>query len=78
MTQPNDEYPMDSGSLTKTYIDILPDCSFHQEMGVKRLALFDGRIKGRRSWAYMCDTCFEAHGVGLGLGRGQRLEVRDD
>ena len=24
-------------------------------------------------WAYMCKECFEEHGVGIGLGKGQIL-----
>lgn len=29
-------------------------------------------------WAYMCKSHFAEHGVGLGLGLGQMLVVRDD
>lgn len=29
-------------------------------------------------WAYMCETHFESDGIGLGLGRGQRLIVTED
>jgi len=60
---------------TKTYVQRLPYCSFHLELGVKRFALYDARIRGRTYWANLCDPCFEEHGVGLGTGRGQRLEV---
>lgn len=39
-------------------------------------ARYDGKtIIG--PWAYMCQNCFESHGVGLGTGRGQKLEVVD-
>lgn len=29
-------------------------------------------------WANMCHAHFEAHGVGLGLGKGQALIYRDE
>ena len=36
-------------------------------------AEYDGKtIYG--PWAFMCFRCFEAFGVGLGLGKGQKLE----
>jgi hypothetical protein len=28
-----------------------------------------------RGWAYLCQNCFGAYGVGLGVGRGQRLII---
>lgn len=37
---------------------------------------FDGRLRGRSSWAYMCSVHFAEFGVGLGLGVGQELIVR--
>jgi hypothetical protein len=33
----------------------------------------DGRMKGG-SWALMCPRCFESHGVGLGIGFGQKYD----
>jgi hypothetical protein len=40
-------------------------------------AYYDGKtVMG--PWAYMCESCFQRVGVGLGLGRGQRLVVRDE
>lgn len=45
-------------------------CDFHPHL----TAVVDGKtIFG--PWANMCDECFEHVGVGLGLGRGQRLIV---
>jgi len=35
-------------------------------------AKYDGRTK-YGPWAYMCENCFETRGVGLGLGKGQKL-----
>ena len=61
-----------------------PECDVHKhewnEPGVP--AVVDGATRiiggGRGSWAYMCQSCFDAFGVGLGLGKGQRLIVRDE
>ena len=39
-----------------------------------RPAAIDGQTR-HGSWAYMCIPCHEVHGVGLGLGRGQRLLI---
>lgn len=48
----------------------LPKCNFCDDS-----ALYDGMtVYG--PWAYMCQGCFDLHGIGtLGLGKGQRLEV---
>jgi hypothetical protein len=36
-----------------------------------KLEFVDGKtVHG--PWANMCQSCFDKHGVGLGLGRGQR------
>lgn len=38
-------------------------------------AKYDGKtVYG--PWAYMCESCFQTYGVGLGLGRGQRLVLK--
>jgi len=36
-------------------------------------AYADGKLNFRSSWAYMCKPCFDQHGSGLGLGKGQQL-----
>lgn len=53
-----------------TYIDKLPKCNFCEAE-----AHYDGRTTSG-PWAYMCEADFQKYGVGLGVGRGQRLEVR--
>jgi len=35
----------------------------------------DGRTK-MGSWATMCMSCHNEHGVGLGLGKGQKYSLR--
>lgn len=51
-------------------VSVLPNCQFpHAE---PTLAYVDGAtIQG--PWGYMCETHFKAFGVGLGMGKGQRL-----
>ena len=39
----------------------------------KQPAVYDGKTT-QGPWAYMCEGCFKKHGVGLGLGSGQKLE----
>jgi hypothetical protein len=36
-------------------------------------ALYDGKTKPG-FWAAMCQKCFEKHGIGLGLGKGQKIK----
>jgi hypothetical protein len=40
----------------------------------QRQAAIDGRTKSGR-WAFQCVPCYEVHGVGLGVGKGQRLLI---
>ena len=35
------------------------------------------QLVGRSKWAYMCEAHYADHGVGLGLGVGQKLILRD-
>jgi len=39
----------------------------------ENVARYNGRVKGGTSWAYMCDDHFGYLGVGLGIGKGQKL-----
>lgn len=66
---------------TKVRVDHLPDCEAPPHALGHHPALFRGKVKQKvlissGKWLYMCDPCFERYGVGLGEGRGQRLEVR--
>lgn len=36
-------------------------------------AHFDGKTTFG-PWAYMCQQCFTRYGIGLGLGKGQKLK----
>jgi len=57
----------------KVEVEKLPMCDFCRiEDGVENPAQYDGRtIFGR--WSSMCDKHFEKYGIGLGLGKGQKL-----
>lgn len=48
----------------------LPACDFPHKL--RTAAAYDGKTTDG-PWAYMCEEHFQARGVGLGLGRGQRL-----
>jgi len=48
----------------------LPMCDF---CGFREAA-YDAKTK-QGPWAYMCEECFKKHGVGLGVGLGQRLRL---
>lgn len=54
---------------TKTLVEALPTCSFCDKQ-----AYYDGRTN-MGMWANMCEDHFKQYGVGLGVGRGQRLVV---
>ena len=54
---------------------VLPLCDLCMLEDKKGQAQYDGKtIHG--PWAYMCEEHFKIYGVGLGLGRGQRLILR--
>ena len=58
--------------LIEVKIDVLPACDFCKTNEAK----YDGRTT-LGPWAYMCQSCFRIYGVGLGLGKGQRLVLND-
>ena len=53
---------------TTTYVTRLPRCDFHPD----RKASYDAKTS-MGPWANMCGFCYAERGVGLGLGKGQRL-----
>lgn len=60
--------------LTETSMDARPSCDFCR--GVSE-AFYDGKtIHG--PWGFMCEQHFQNYGIGLGTGRGQRLNVKDE
>ncbi len=57
----------------EAYVTALPTCDIHWHTRNERVsAAYDAKtISG--PWANMCADCFQAYGVGLGTGKGQRL-----
>ena len=53
----------------------LTDCDIDHRPFVA--VMYDAKTKSG-PWGNLCDRCFEAHGVGLGTGLGQRYERQDD
>lgn len=53
----------------KTEIHSEKECDFCDSK-----ADYDGKTK-LGAWAYMCETHYKSLGVGLGTGKGQKLEV---
>jgi hypothetical protein len=55
-----------------TKVHSFPVC----DMCKKEQAHYDGKtILG--PWAHMCEYCFKMWSTGLGIGKGQRLELYD-
>ena len=52
-------------------VSIIPKCDF-----CPNLAVYDGKTF-LGPWGYMCEPHFQAYGVGLGTGRGQRLILKE-
>ena len=52
---------------TEVNVEVLPKCDFCDSQ-----AVYDGKTK-MAPWANMCAAHFKVYGIGLGLGRGQRL-----
>jgi len=56
----------------KTWSGSAPDaCNVCHSVLVLEGAFVDGQARGM-GWCFMCDDCHEKHGVGLGVGKGQR------
>ncbi len=52
---------------TEVAVEVLPRCDFCDSQ-----AAYDGKTQ-MGPWANMCEAHFQAHGIGLGLGKGQKL-----
>ena len=61
---------------TEVIVLNFPECDFCSQNGISTDAEYDGKtVYG--PWANMCEYHFQLYGVGLGLGRGQKL-VREE
>ena len=58
-----------SNDHTSVAVAVNPPCDFNRDHGP---AAVDGATT-LGPWANMCEACYAIYGVGLGLGRGQRL-----
>jgi hypothetical protein len=68
------------GSRDHTEVDIIkiPRCDFCMAQGIITDALYDGCTKNGHTWANMCQLHYQMNGVGVGLGRGQRLILKEE
>ena len=67
---------MAQGDHTEVVVPVLPPCDYCVEHGKDTPAHFDGKtVYG--PWANMCTYHFREFGIGLGLGIGQRLIVKE-
>ena len=59
------------GKSTETLVNRIPKCDLCDE---------EARYNARTSfgpWAYLCEKHFKSHGIGLGMGYGQMLKLRE-
>jgi len=57
--------------LTQAVVESYPLCQLCPDHQPNE-ARYDGKTKDG-PWGYMCEKHFQEHGVGLGMGRGQKL-----
>ena len=57
---------------TEVVINEMPLCDFCLQEKDNFPASFDGKTK-MGAWANMCEKHFRQYGIGLGLGKGQKL-----
>lgn len=58
------------------YVREFPPCDICATVGASAAAAYDGKTT-IGPWAHMCEAHFMTHGVGLGIGKGQRLRIRE-
>ena len=70
---------MSISSCTEVKVTALPPCDFCSLLELPEVpkAYYDGRTT-MGPWANMCQEHFDQYGVGLGLGRGQKLVLKKD
>lgn len=64
---------MENSDQDIAYVHEVQHCDFCKPENTTP-ATYDGKTK-YGSWAFMCDIHFKLYGCGLGLGRGQKLEL---
>lgn len=63
---------MSEDNWTVIRVDALPKCDFCTQK-----ARYEGKTT-QGPWAYMCGAHYSIYGMGLGLGVGQYLKLRDE
>jgi hypothetical protein len=63
---------------TEVVVDAIPTCDICIWRGVHppRPAAYDGKTKATGTWAWQCEEHHKSDGMGVGLGRGQKLILR--
>lgn len=51
----------------------IPNCEICEHYGIETKAMYDARMP-IGDWYYMCKSCYEKNGIGLGPGKGHRIE----
>lgn len=59
----------------ETFLDL--DCDFCSQNKKITVAMYDAKTSAG-PWAYMCEEHFKKYGIGLGLGKGQKLYRKKD
>ena len=62
--------------VKEVLVDRLPICDYCFNNGKSQAAIYDGKTD-LGYWANMCESHFEAYGMGLGKGKGQKLKVEN-
>lgn len=71
---------MPAGDPAVIYMSSYPSCDFphtNDERSTDDDAHYDGKTQ-MGPWGFMCEKHFKEHGVGLGLGLGQRIILRTE
>jgi hypothetical protein len=68
--------PTATGTVTKTEtiaVGDFPACDYHLERAREYVSAYFVGVTIFETQAYMCATCFNLYGMGLGPGKGQIL-----
>lgn len=60
-------------TMKEVIVSSLPDCDICKMNGEKTEAHYDAQTNINDQWGYLCEAHFQEHGIGLGLGKGQKL-----
>lgn len=63
--------------MKEVIVASLPNCDICKIDGELTKATYDAKTNLAGQWAYLCETHYNKHGIGLGEGKGQRLIVEE-